>query len=99
MAITTHRIIGQCPKLWSAGGRYLRPVRHGEVLGQPQKTDDLYGDDPATRYITVDEGGGVDDPPITHTFRAVGTAVRRITRGGAASYAVTEVDVPDAQSA
>ena len=93
---TTHRIVGQGPKLWSADGRYLRPVRHGEVLGTPQITDDLYRDDPTTRYITIDAGGGFEDQLVTHTFRASGTVVRVISRGDSHSYAVTEVDVPSA---
>ena len=93
----TIRIVGQPPKMRRADGSYLRLAYDGEVIGQPQPvTDDLFGDDPATRYCTIGEGGGFDDPEITHEFRVPGSVIRRVSNGNPHCYSVTEVDVPSA---
>lgn len=80
-----------------ADGKFLRLAYDGEVIGQPQPaTDDLYGDDPATRYVTIGEDGGFDCKEVTHEFRAAGSVVRRVSKGNPHCYSVTEIDVPSA---
>ncbi len=94
--MTTVRVVGQRPKMHSSDGRFLRFAYNGEIVGLPQpSTDDLYGDDPVTRYCTVSSGGGFDSSEEVHAFRIPGTVIRIIHRGDATSYSVTEIDVPD----
>ena len=90
----TIKIVGQDPKLFTAGGEFLGYVGDGFVHGQPRKYESRK-DDPTTRVLVVEEHGGFDDPPMKRHVFPVGTVVRIVKVGNEYEKSITKLEVPE----